>query len=159
MTNVRFSCIDGRLSFGAEGHAGEAHPDPGAGKSGVNPDLICAAVSILCYTLAETVKYMEYEEKTECAPTVCLTPGCCEISVFPKPDHFAEALHAFFVAETGFSVLARSFGDSVSLETFTEEAGTEDPPLSEQDPRGMPPRARKCVNGRSSSSDTQGSTP
>ena len=119
MTHVKFSLSDGELVFRAYGHAGDVslkkRGDGDKNSVGINPDIVCAAVSILCYTLAQTVKYLESEGGTEKPPTVCLTPGDCRVSVIPKPEYFAYALHSFFTVETGFSLLARSFGENVEI--------------------------------------------
>lgn len=109
MTEVGFELKDGTLAFSAKGHAGEKKRESG------EEDVICAAVSILCYTLAQTVRFMESDGQTENEACIKISSGDCEILVTPKNEHFAEALHTFLVIENGFALLAKNFGDAVSL--------------------------------------------
>ncbi|MBO4216355.1 MAG: ribosomal-processing cysteine protease Prp [Clostridia bacterium] len=111
MTKVRFELKDGELAFSAKGHA--EGPAERRGVSG--RDIICAAASILCYTLAQTVGFMDSDGQTEEKPLLSLSPGDCEIRIRPKPEFFAEAVHAFLVIENGFALLSKNFKDKVTL--------------------------------------------
>lgn len=112
MTNAVFEIKGGTLAFSAKGHAAERKEES------VEKDIICAAVSVLCYTLAQTVMFMEKDGQTENEAYVRIASGDCEIRVTPKSEHFAEALHTFLVIENGFALLAKNFGDAVSLSPF-----------------------------------------
>lgn len=93
--------IKGHADFGRKGH-----------------DVICSAASILAYTVAKAISFM-YEEKKLCKkPNIKLNEGDAVIICKPKEDSYAEALHTFFVAEVGYSLLAQSYPRYVELKLF-----------------------------------------
>ncbi len=99
------------LSIEAKGHAGYAE----AGK-----DIVCASVSTLMYTLAQSVKNM-YELGTLAdEPTINLTTGdACIKCRFDDYDFFYEAFQNFSLIGLGYSLLAHSYPQYVRLEALT----------------------------------------
>lgn len=93
------------------GHAGAA--DPGQ-------DIICASATILAYTVAQTAKFMYDEGKLQKRPRIKLDPGEGIVTMKPKAEGYAEALHTYFVAQVGYSLLAHNFPEYVTLESFGE---------------------------------------
>lgn len=81
-------------------------------------DILCSSASILAYTVAKAISFM-YEEKKLCKkPNIKLNEGNACIVCKPKEDAYAEALHAFFIAEVGYSLLAQSYPQYVELTPF-----------------------------------------
>lgn len=81
-------------------------------------DIICSSASILAYTVAKAISFM-YEEKKLCKkPNIKLNEGDAVIICKPKEDSYAEALHTFFVAEVGYSLLSQSYPQNVELKPF-----------------------------------------
>ena len=100
------------LCLTVQGHAGQAD---------MGHDLICASASILAYTLAHVVITMEHHGDLEGDPIVALESGDAVISFRCKNnDIYAEAAHAFFVVQAGYSLLARNFPQFVELITVGE---------------------------------------
>ena len=93
------------------GHAGQAEH----GK-----DIVCAAASILAYTLAQTLQFQYEEGGLKKKPHLKLEPGDTVIVAKPKPEHYEEALHTFFVAQVGYSLLAKTYSQYVELSSFGE---------------------------------------
>ena len=97
------------LRLTVEGHAGSA--DKGH-------DLVCASASILAYTVAQLVQAMEHHGDLVGKPCIELNEGDASIILRCKDDDiYAEARHTFFVAQTGYSLLAHNFPQYVELKT------------------------------------------
>ncbi len=109
MINVVFE-TDGegrKLSLSVKGHAG--HSVPGE-------DIICASASILAYTVAQIVSAMEKHGDFAEPPIIKLDSGDAVISCKAKDDDiYAEAMHTYFVAQTGYSLLAFNYPRFVDL--------------------------------------------
>lgn len=111
MIDVRFEIApDGKtLVFTAKGHAESAEQ----GK-----DLICASSSILAYTLAQNVKFMEEKKQLKKKPKIRLDGGETVITCKPTKNHINAAIYMFSVIETGFALLAANYPKNVQLKTF-----------------------------------------
>lgn len=94
------------------GHAGQA-------QSG--SDVICAAASILAYTVAQTAAYLYADGKLRRRPYIRLEKGDAIVTVRPKEEFYDEALYAFFVAQVGYSLLAKNYPQAVTLSMFGQE--------------------------------------
>ena len=111
MIKVKFRTHDATryLRLTVEGHAGsdtQGH------------DLVCASASILAYTVAQIVQTMEHHGDLNGKPCIELNEGDATIILRCKNDDiYAEAMHTFFVAETGYSLLAHNFPQYVKLTT------------------------------------------
>ena len=111
MIKVKFRTHDATryLCLTVEGHAGAA--DPGY-------DLVCASASILAYTVAQVVQAMEHRGDLEGKASVELKEGNAAIVFRCKSDDsYAEAKHTFFVAKTGYAVLAHNYPQYVDLKS------------------------------------------
>lgn len=111
MIDIKFEIApDGKtLVFTAKGHAGSEEQ----GK-----DLICASSSILAYTLAQNVKFMEEKKQLKKKPKIRLDSGDTVITCKPTKNHINAAIYMFSVIETGFALLEANFPRYVQLKTF-----------------------------------------
>ena len=91
-----------------------------AGQDTTGHDLVCASASILAYTVAQTIKYIESQGGLRKKPRIDIKDGDARIVCKPTDDYFAETLHTFFVAEVGFSLLASNYPQYVELDMFGE---------------------------------------
>lgn len=99
----------GSISLKVRGHAGAA--DKGN-------DIICASASILAYTVAQTMEYMYAEGNLRKKPRIEFVDGDATIVAKPKDESYAEALHTYFVAQVGYSLLAHNYPQYVELKSF-----------------------------------------
>lgn len=105
----------GSISLRMSGHAGAAE----AGK-----DIICAAASILAYTVAQAMQFMHEQGGLQEKPRIQLSDGDAIIAAKPNPDSYAEALHTFFVAQIGFHLLSHNYAQYVRLKSFGESVSS-----------------------------------
>lgn len=98
-----------KIVMGVEGHAGQAEK---------GHDIICSAASILAYTVAQYVKYVENLGGVTAKPRIEFEDGYMLIVASPTEEYLAEVLNAFFVAEVGFSLLAENYPQYVELKVF-----------------------------------------
>ena len=91
-----------------------------AGQDKTGHDLVCASASILAYTVAQTIKYIESQGGLRKRPRIELKDGDALIVCKPTDNYFAETLHTFFVAEVGFSLLTKNYPQFVELNMFGE---------------------------------------
>ena len=111
MVTVNF-CIseDGKsLILNVTGHAGQ---------NDIGKDIVCSATSILAYTVAQVACDMYRCKKLKKKPTIEMESGNANIVVKPIKDNFDEALHTFYVAETGYRLLAHNYPQYVQLNGF-----------------------------------------
>lgn len=99
----------GSITLKLTGHAGAAEK---------GQDIICASASILAYTVAQTMEYMHAEGGLRKKPRIEFSDGNATIVAKPKEDSYAEALHTFFVAQVGYSLLAHNYPQYVELKSF-----------------------------------------
>ena len=111
MINIRFyqKPAKGSIHMTVKGHAASAPK---------GEDLICAAATMLTYTLAQTVQFLDEEGKLKLKPRLEIADGEATIIATPTKDGYAEALHAFFVVQCGAHVLAHNSPGFVKLEHF-----------------------------------------
>ena len=91
-----------------------------AGADDHGKDIVCAACSILAYTVAQTLQFQYEEGGLKKKPHLKLEPGDTVIVAKPKPERYEETLHSFFVAQVGYSLLANTYSQYVSLSSFGE---------------------------------------
>ena len=101
----------GSITLKLSGHAGQAEH----GK-----DIVCAASSILAYTVAQALQFQYEDGCLKKKPHLKLEPGDTIIVAKPTPERYEEALHTFFVAQVGYSLLARNYPQYVELSSFGE---------------------------------------
>lgn len=100
---------DKTFLFKIDGHAGQ--DDSGH-------DIVCSAASILTYTLAQTMRYVEDQEGLELNPIIQLNEGNAIVLVRPKEEYEGEVAQTFFTIEVGFSLLAQNYPQYVELKPF-----------------------------------------
>ncbi len=93
-----------KLEIKISGHAGQAEK----GK-----DIVCSAVSILFYTLAQAV--MDSEEMLAEEPVVIIDDGNGRVSCKPKEEYVATMQRTYWTILTGFELLAEEYKDYVSF--------------------------------------------
>lgn len=113
MILVSFTNNPDSITLKLSGHAGAAE----AGK-----DIVCASASILCYTVAQTALFMYEQGRLRREPYIKLDKGESVVTMRPKKDSYAEALHSFFIAEVGFSLLAQSYPQYVDVQSMLGQA-------------------------------------
>lgn len=104
MTAINISKGD-TLTVEAKGHAG--HAEPGA-------DIVCSAVSILAYTLAEHLSVCGdsmFQEK----PVIQLESGNLKIECKPTKEALQNITNIFTFVEIGFALIANTYPDNVKL--------------------------------------------
>ena len=100
---------DKTFLFKIDGHAGQ--DDSGH-------DIVCSAASILAYTLAQTMRYIEEQDGFELTPVIQLSEGKAIVLVRPTEDYEGEVMQSFFTIEVGYSLLAQNYPQYVELKPF-----------------------------------------
>ena len=102
MTQVSFNITENKCVLQVEGHADY---------SSRGTDIVCSAVSILSYTIAESIENIEAKEKV-----IDIADGHVYIEVTPL-DVVSKAvcLIAFDTVMKGFELLAESYPDNVRI--------------------------------------------
>lgn len=101
----------GVIALKVEGHAGQAEK----GK-----DIVCSAASILTYTIAQYLNYVHNQGGLRNKPHIEINDGNATIVAKPTEKYEGEVLNAFFVAEVGYSLLAKNYPQYVELNMFGE---------------------------------------
>lgn len=101
----------GSISLRMTGHAGAA---------AAGSDIVCAAASILAYTVAQTLQFMDEQGDLQKKPRIQLNEGDTILVAKPKPESYAEVLHTFFVVQVGFHLLSHNYPQYVELKSFGE---------------------------------------
>ena len=99
----------GSITLKLTGHAGQANK---------GEDIVCSAVSILAYTVAQSLQFMYEQGELQKKPHIKLAEGDTIIVAKPKAEAYAEALHTFFVAQVGYHLLAHNYPQYVTLSSF-----------------------------------------
>lgn len=107
MVEVRF--VPEKLELTVTGHAGAAEK---------GRDIICSAVSVLVYTLAQAV--MESRSMLEEEPVIRFSDGSAEISCRPGKGFLPTIQRTYWTILCGFELLCSNYGDYV---TFTIATG------------------------------------
>lgn len=81
-------------------------------------DLVCAAATMLAYTVAQAIQFMDEQGKLKKKPKISIREGNVAIVATPKDEDYQEAFHAFWVAQCGAYVLAQNYPQNVKLELF-----------------------------------------
>lgn len=113
MLTVTFEKEGKKLTLKVEGHAGQAE---------IGHDIVCAATSILTYTVAQIVKYEADKGGFKDSPIISLKEGDSIVSCEPSDEKYAEILHSYYVARVGYMLLAHNFPQYVELKTFGTES-------------------------------------
>lgn len=119
MVVARFTLDEKKLtaSLRLDGHAGQ---------NVIGSDIVCAAASILAYTLGQCVKTAHTRGILKCS-TVKMKSGDCIITCRAKDtESYAEMLHTYLVIQTGYLLLAHNYPQYVALKMFGEDTGKDD---------------------------------
>ena len=82
-------------------------------------DIVCAAISILAYTLAQNIKIAYERGLLKYLPRIKLKEGDAIItSRAADSDAYNEILHMYLYTQTGYQVLAHNYPKYVILEMF-----------------------------------------
>ena len=92
-----------------EGHSG--HGIKGS-------DIVCSACSILAYTLAAIVESEKKNDVFIREPTIEMKDGRITVECEPNSQHYNEILHAYYVVETGYDLLAHNYPENIELLSF-----------------------------------------
>lgn len=109
MIDTKFKTEGDALIMDMKGHASFAE---------MGKDPVCAGASILAMTVAQCIRNMGDERKFQKRPTIRIQNGRVLVVCKPKPAYYAEALHIYYMGETGMHLLAESYPDNVSLTPF-----------------------------------------
>ena len=92
--------------------------DGHAGQDVSGHDIVCSAASILTYTIAQYLRFVDEQKGLKNKPHIELNEGNAIIIAKPTEDYEGEVFNAFFVAEVGFSLLAQNYPQYVELKMF-----------------------------------------
>ena len=108
MTFVSFkeNTRDAILSLKVAGHSGFAD---------LGKDIVCSAVSILAYTVAQEIMYLNNDKKLLEEPEIILHDGNACITCRPKQEYYDDALKIFRFANTGYHLIAQNFPKNVKV--------------------------------------------
>ena len=110
MIQVSFTRTEDKtLLFKIDGHAGQDNS---------GHDIVCSAASILAYTLAQTMRYIEEQDGFELKPIIQLNEGKAIVLVRPREKYEGEVMQSFFTIEVGYSLLAQNYPQYVELKMF-----------------------------------------
>ena len=70
--------------------------------------------------MAQALQFQYEDGGLKKKPHLKLEPGNTVIVAKPRPERYEEALHTFFVAQVGYSLLAKTYPQYVSLSSFGE---------------------------------------
>ncbi len=112
--------IDTKLEFSEGGKTLVLTIIGHAGMGDAGNDPVCAAASILAYTVAQEVTDMHKAGKLKKEPHIRLDAGDASVTCKPTKSAYAEALHLYKVAQTGYRLLAHNFPDNLRIKKFGE---------------------------------------
>ena len=97
------------------------HIEAHAGQSEYGKDVVCASASILLYTIAQIVNAIAQLGDFAEEPIKDITDGEATISCICKNKMlYSELVYAFFVVQTGYSLLEDNYPKYLKLNMFGE---------------------------------------
>lgn len=108
MITARLGDRAGLLTLEMDGHAGSAP---------AGHDLVCAAASILCYTLAAQAGKLSADGKLRAKPCVDLADGHAAIAIRPRGAAEREARAIWDTIESGLLLLQRAHPDCIRVDS------------------------------------------
>ena len=108
MTEIKFTHDDNSkiLTLDINGHAGYA--DEGQ-------DIVCSAISIFAYTLAEHIALLYDGGMLEDKPVIKLNPGEMQIKCKAKDETYHYIQNTFAFVRLGYAIIANTYPDNVKL--------------------------------------------
>lgn len=98
---------DGKsLLFSVKGHAGLAEK---------GHDIVCAAASMLAFTLGAAVADLYAGEKLKQQPEIYMEAGAASVNCKPHRSHFDEAYKAYNIIQTGYQILSERYPEYVKI--------------------------------------------
>lgn len=82
-------------------------------------DLVCSAATMLAYTVAQAVQFMEEQGQLRKKPKISIREGEATIIATPTEEGYAMCLHTFWVAQCGIHVLRHNYPQHIELEHLT----------------------------------------
>ena len=82
-------------------------------------DLVCASATMLVYTVAQAISFMNEQGYLAEKPKIKIREGKASVSAIPKEEYYAEVLHTFWVAQCGAHLLSVNYPEAVSLNHLT----------------------------------------
>ena len=79
-------------------------------------DLICASATMLAYTVAQALQFLNEQGMLKRKPKISLREGSATIIAIPTEEGYAPVLHTFWVAQCGIHVLQHNYPQNVKLE-------------------------------------------
>lgn len=113
MVTAKFEVGMNYIRMDVKGHAGFAE---------LGQDPVCAGASALAMTVAQCIDGMAKEGKLLKKPGLIIRNGRVSVVAKPKKEYYSEALHVFFVGETGMQLLAESYPDNINFVPFDTPA-------------------------------------
>ena len=112
MITVRFYCKpnQGSIHMTMKGHAGAAPK---------GEDLVCSAATMLAYTVAQAVQFLNEQGMLKMKPKISIKDGEATVIATPTEEGYAMTLHTFWVAQCGIHVLQHNYPNHVKLEHLT----------------------------------------
>lgn len=89
-----------------------------AGQNNKGKDIVCSAASILTYTIAQYLQYVNKQGGLQKNPRIAINDGDALIVAKPTKEYMGEVLNAFFVAEVGYHLLAQNYPQYVEIKMF-----------------------------------------
>lgn len=105
------ACLKG-TTLTIQGHAGGAP---------WGQNLVCAAVSMLAYALAQRLTELENQGALVQPPQIRLTSGDAQISAIAKENHADQVQEAFALIQSGLTLLHQRYPQQVQLKAERKE--------------------------------------
>ena len=132
MIQVTIGDRDGTLWLSMEGHAGAAPK---------GQDIVCAAATMLMYTIAQAALDMGSLGELERPPTVMLDDGDAGVSFRPKKEAMEKGRLVLDVIRRGLEVLGKRYPENVAIYVIGNGEGRGYTEESRAEPADMEPRA------------------
>lgn len=100
------------IKFNATGHA-ESNE--------YGNDIVCSAVSILAYTLAQNINDAYNRGHLKYNPTIIMQSGNAAINCKAKESRYSEIINIYRVIQTGYELLEKKYPQYVDLIKFAED--------------------------------------
>lgn len=107
--------ITASFTYKKDARAIELKVNGHAGMDDKGHDIVCSAASILTYTIAQYLQYVDKQKGLRKKPKIDIKDGDALIVAKPTEKYMGEVLNAFFVAEVGFHLLAQNYPQYVEI--------------------------------------------
>lgn len=132
MIQVTIGDRDGVLWLSMEGHAGMAPK---------GQDIVCAAATMLMYTIAQAAMDMGSRGELQRPPTVKLGDGNAGVSFQPKSEAMEKGRLVLDVIRRGLEVLGKRYPENVAIYVIGNGESRGYTEESRAEPADMEPRA------------------